>query len=309
MSESLEHVPSGPLEEGSDIKDTREKIDGKQQRSCWVCFASDEDDCTASWSRPCRCRGTTKWVHKVCLQRWINEKQKGNVTTKVSCPQCNTEYTIIFPPFGHIVYVLDVVDRVLYKVCPFIAAGVVVGSIYWTAVTYGAVTVMQVLGHKEGLGVMEQADPLFLLVGLPTIPIMLILARMVRWEDYLLKLWHRHSARIPGIKHLLNSIDNGLQDVQQRSSLSDPVSATRILCGALVMPTVAAICGKLIFGSVASSLQRTLLGGVAFVGIKGVVKIYLKHQQYSRQFKREIKDFDQTDSENRTDQASQTTSS
>lgn len=39
---------------------------------------------------------------------------------------------------------LDRVDAFIYKVCPFVAAGVVVGSIYWTAVTYGAVTVMQV---------------------------------------------------------------------------------------------------------------------------------------------------------------------
>ena len=59
-----------------------------------------------------------------------------------------------------------------------------VGSIYWTAVTYGAVTVMQVVGHKEGLDVMERADPLFLLIGLLTIPVMLILGKMIRWEDY-----------------------------------------------------------------------------------------------------------------------------
>ena len=55
-----------------------------------------------------------------------------------------------------------------------------VGSIYWTAVTYGAVTVMQVVGHKEGLDVMERADPLFLLIGLLTIPVMLILGKMIR---------------------------------------------------------------------------------------------------------------------------------
>lgn len=45
---------------------------------------------------------------------------------------------------GPVIVLLDAVDVVIYKVCPFVAAGVVVGSIYWTAVTYGAVTVMQV---------------------------------------------------------------------------------------------------------------------------------------------------------------------
>ena len=41
---------------------------------------------------------------------------------------------------------MDVVDKIIYKVCPFVAGGIFVGSVYWTAVTYGAVTVMQV-GH------------------------------------------------------------------------------------------------------------------------------------------------------------------
>lgn len=60
----------------------------------------------------------------------------------------------------------------------------------------------QVLGHKEGLSVMEQADPLFLLVGLPTIPIFLILGRMVRWEDYILRMWRRHSSHFPLMKYI-----------------------------------------------------------------------------------------------------------
>ena len=41
--------------------------------------------------------------------------------------------------------------------------------------------------------------------------------------------------------------------------LSDPISATRVLCGALILPTIATIVGKLMFGSVQSNFQRTLL--------------------------------------------------
>ena len=61
------------------------------------------------------------------------------------------------------------------------------------------------LGHKEGLNVMEKADPLFLLIGLPTIPVMLILGKMVRWEDFILKLWRKHSEKIPLINYLFPS--------------------------------------------------------------------------------------------------------
>lgn len=121
---------------------------------------------------------------------------------------------------------LDLADRLISKAGPFAAAGIMVGSIYWTAVTYGAVTVMQVpppsappvcvcvcdsgsapqvVGHKEGLDVMERADPLFLLIGLPTIPVMLILGKMIRWEDYVLRLWRKYSNKL----QILNSIFPG----------------------------------------------------------------------------------------------------
>ena len=45
---------------------------------------------------------------------------------------------------GPLVYIMDVTDRIISKLCPFIAGGIFIGSVYWTAVTYGAVTVMQV---------------------------------------------------------------------------------------------------------------------------------------------------------------------
>lgn len=65
--------------------------------------------------------------------------------------------------------------------------------------------VSQVVGHKEGLDVMERADPLFLLIGLPTIPVMLILGKMIRWEDYVLRLWRKYSNKL----QILNSIFPG----------------------------------------------------------------------------------------------------
>ncbi|XP_015520782.1 E3 ubiquitin-protein ligase MARCHF5 isoform X1 [Neodiprion pinetum] len=265
----------------------------EDRKYCWVCFATDEDDATASWVKPCHCRGTTKWVHQGCIQRWVDVKQKGRAGEDVSCPQCNTEYIIIYPDMGPLVVMLDTMDSVIFRVCPFIAAGIVVGSIYWTAVTYGAVTVMQVVGHKDGLTMMEQADPLVLLVGLPTIPIMLVLGKMLRWEDQALSLLRRHASKVPILRHFLPS--SYIEDERLQSSdvppMSDPVSATRVLCGALLLPTIASICGKIFFESVNSNFQRTLLGGMAFITIKGAFKIYHKQQQYVRQCQRRIMDY------------------
>lgn len=38
-------------------------------RYCWVCFATEEEDLEAGgvveWIKPCKCKGTLRWVHQV----------------------------------------------------------------------------------------------------------------------------------------------------------------------------------------------------------------------------------------------------
>ncbi|KAK2818604.1 hypothetical protein Q5P01_024165 [Channa striata] len=255
------------------------------EKHCWVCFATERDDHSAEWVSPCRCKGCTKWIHQSCLQRWLDEKQKGNSEGAVNCPQCGTEYHIIFPKMGPLVYFLQQVDKALSRASPFAAVGVVIGTAYWSAVTYGAVTVMQVVGHKKGLYVMERADPLFLLMGLPTIPVVLVLGKMIRWEDYIVRLWQRYSYKRglpPGTHRYLPRVPT------DGPSAGDHLSVSRTLCGALVFPSIANLVGRLLFQRVPSNLQRTILGGIAFVLIKGVLKVYFKQQQYLMQANRQI---------------------
>uniref|UniRef100_A0A452HJA1 E3 ubiquitin-protein ligase MARCHF5 n=1 Tax=Gopherus agassizii TaxID=38772 RepID=A0A452HJA1_9SAUR len=228
---------------------------------CWVCFATEHEDRAAEWVCPCRCKGSTKWIHQACLQRWLDEKQKGNSTGSVSCPQCGTEYRIVFPKLGPLVYFLHQVDQILSRASPFAMAGIVVGTVYWSAVTYGAVTVMQVVGHKKGLDVMERADPLFLLMGLPTIPVMLVLGRLIRWEDYVLRVWRKYSSKLQALQALVPGIGRQVSPglLAESRPQSDHLSLSRTLCGALVFPTVASLVGRLLFRRVDSSLQRTIL--------------------------------------------------
>lgn len=260
-------------------------VEEQPEKHCWVCFATERDDHSAEWVSPCRCKGCTKWIHQSCLQRWLDEKQKGNSSGAVSCPQCGTEYHITFPKMGPLVYFLQRVDGSLSRASPFAAVGVVVGTIYWSAVTYGAVTVMQVVGHKKGLYVMERADPLFLLMGLPTIPVALVLGKMIRWEDYIVRLWQRYYYKAslpPGSSRYLPRVPG------DGPGAGDHLSVSRTLCGALIFPTIASVVGRLLFRRMSSSLQRTVLGGIAFVLIKGVLKVYFKQQQYLIQANRHI---------------------
>ncbi|XP_065352370.1 E3 ubiquitin-protein ligase MARCHF5-like [Cloeon dipterum] len=266
-----------------------------ENRSCWVCYASDEEDALATWVQPCRCRGTTKWVHQKCIQRWIDEKQKGDCYSKVPCPQCGTIYHIVFPEPGFLEMLINTGDNIMIRVSPFVTAGIVLGSLYWTAASYGAITVLQVMGKKEGVFFMETADPLTLLVGLPSIPLVLILSKLIHWEDYLLQFVRRQVQSLPALGYLMPSF-RYFQPEEARPSaelpqLTDPVSSTRILCSALILPTAASLCGRLLLESTASNVQRTLLGGLIFVGVKGALRVYYKQQCYIRHSLRRIIDF------------------
>jgi len=167
---------------------------------------------------------------------------------------------------------------------------------YWTAVTYGAISVMQVMGHKRGLEIMEKADPLFLLVGLPTIPFALVLSKMIRWEDYILHHWREQSKRWWILRKVFG--DRADENYPTRVPMDtnnqlDFISSTRVLCGALMLPTFATVCGNYLFGKVDSPLKKTLLGGAVFIGIKGLIQMYYKQQQYMRLARRQIEDFNE----------------
>lgn len=65
--------------------------------SGWICFTSESDPDSTSkgrWIHPCKC---ALFCHETCLLAWIAEYQARNkrgTNSTVSCPQCNTPYTI-----------------------------------------------------------------------------------------------------------------------------------------------------------------------------------------------------------------------
>ncbi|CAH0597715.1 unnamed protein product [Chrysodeixis includens] len=297
---SSEKPVAGAL--GSSVASSQalQPAEDENTKSCWVCFATEADDRLAAWVQPCKCIGTTKWVHQSCLQRWVDEKQRGNITRKVLCPQCKAEYIVVFPSMGAFVALLDAMEEITHKICPFIAGGVLLGSIYWIAITYGAVTVMQVVGHREGLEMMESADPLVLLVLLPTIPVTLISAKMYNWEDSVLLFLRKYCAKIPALSYILpfgsvegdrGAIVTGHGNHQNQNGNNSHLSPTRIFCSALLLPTISTIIGKIFFRSIQNNLHRTILGGLTYITIKGALKIYHKQMLYIRHSSRKILDY------------------
>jgi hypothetical protein len=55
---------------------------------CRICF--EEEDNVSLLVAPCRCNGTSKYVHVDCLQTWI--KTTENVNAKKKCMECKTAY-------------------------------------------------------------------------------------------------------------------------------------------------------------------------------------------------------------------------
>lgn len=311
MGNNNENIVEGPAPKNETVEvatssineppqpENLEQPEQVEERSCWICFATDEDNKLAAWVQPCKCKGTSKWVHQACLYRWVDEKQNGNALRSVSCQQCQTEYIIVFPQMGRFANILESFDNIIKRLSPFLAAGIVVGSLYWTAVTYGAVTVLQIVGHKKGLALMENGDPLVLLIGLPAIPVGLVLGKMIRWEEAVIKLIRNKRSvarKFPLMSLIVPYPDEGAEEYNNQQSpatptLSDPISATRILCGALLLPTISSIVGKTFFDSIENTLHRTLLGGITFIAVKGILKIYLQQQQYHRKKERKIIDY------------------
>ena len=56
-------------------------------QECRICF---EEDDPSNMIYPCKCNGTIKWVHKTCLDQWVDI----NPSVNGKCLQCNYTYKI-----------------------------------------------------------------------------------------------------------------------------------------------------------------------------------------------------------------------
>ncbi len=56
-------------------------------KECRICFETENADDMFS---PCRCAGTSKYVHRACLQRWRDTNREGPGFVK--CMECNWKY-------------------------------------------------------------------------------------------------------------------------------------------------------------------------------------------------------------------------
>ncbi|XP_050532548.1 E3 ubiquitin-protein ligase MARCHF5-like isoform X3 [Daktulosphaira vitifoliae] len=277
--------------------------ENSDQKHCWVCFGTDDDEFEGSrdWVSPCKCRGSTRWVHQICVQRWVDEKLKENSSIEAHCPQCNTKYIIVFKDVNYFVQLLNKIDKTSNQLCPFLAAGVVVSTLYWSAASYGAITVMQVMGEEEAISMMENTDPYLLLLMLPAIPLTLVLGKTIDWEETLLLMIQRFTSNLPFLRTIMPSF---LCEPINRVNSNNPVqfnpviSPTTTLCAALLLPTTSTLVGNILFDSSSySNFQKTLLGGLVYIAVKGVLRIYQRQHNAIKDKTRKVIDYPDSESE------------
>lgn len=58
-------------------------------KECRICFEDDSDE---QLIKPCLCNGTTKWIHKSCLQRWRQQNFENDKYNK--CEICKFSYVL-----------------------------------------------------------------------------------------------------------------------------------------------------------------------------------------------------------------------
>ncbi|XP_019068081.1 uncharacterized protein [Solanum lycopersicum] len=68
----------------------------RKMEECRICHDGDDD---SNMEVPCSCRGTLKYAHRKCVQRWCNEK--GDIICEICRENFTPDYTAPAPPlFG-----------------------------------------------------------------------------------------------------------------------------------------------------------------------------------------------------------------
>lgn len=136
------------------------------------------------------CRGATKWVHQLCLQQWIDEKQKGSSSVEVNCPQCQYTYEIVYPSGNFLLYIYEIGNRAVTFSSPLILAGLTASSLYWLSFTFGITAVSAALGRERSVEFFSQPDSSMAIVALPLMPWAILGFKVMRIEVQLLRVWY-----------------------------------------------------------------------------------------------------------------------
>lgn len=243
----------------------------------------------------CKCR--KKLAHEECFNNYIDSIQSGNVNILISCAHCNLKYEFNYPYNGIFLKIFDLLDQFLNVSSTSFAYLGLALSTYWSSLSFGALTLLQINGVQKGLNILKSSNVFVSAILLPVIPIALVCGRFLHWESVLQYL-------IPScFKFQTKLIDQKLNDYQDNEDDDDDgekedmrfLSRIRLVVGGLLLPSTIVSIDRFTFGLIykqKSTLFRTLLIGIGFVGLKGFSKVLYNHKKIWQKENREIKNYE-----------------
>ena len=272
--------------------------------ACWICYSQFEDEKSLNpdiislglWVAPCKCKGTAMWVHQECLQKWIDEKQKGDASRLVRCHQCHTGYRYKYPPLDKLAIGIQYLENLVDVASPYACFCASAATGYFLLTGYGYFTLIQIAGYEEAMQLTKDNEVL-VWISLPFIPLILTLTKFARIEDFLFKYLKRC---IPSIltacvseKHyhkLWPQPPRAPTEVATRRH----ISLTRAVISALMLPTISYVIGNILFFNVKNNLKRSLCGAATYQAVRMITKLYLKFRSYQKMCYREILNYRET---------------
>lgn len=231
-----------------------------------MCFGSEADEPGLEWISPCNCRGATKWVHQLCLQQWVDEKQRGSSSVEVSCPQCKFGYQIVYPDSSVLLYFYEYANKTFSACSPMILAGITATSLYWISFTYGYTTAAVALGREQSAEFFGSPESTIALLTLPALPWAILGVKLLRLEALVLKVWYRI---VPVLRALLGklSVRNSLEHDPNQQFCFVPAHLqvlpflSRSILSTFLLPFIASSIGWGLSSVLKSTttLKRTLL--------------------------------------------------
>jgi len=259
-------------------------------RRCWICYAceNDEDAPADELVNPCGCKGSTKWVHQMCINQWIDEVQDGNASKEIRCPYCTNYFSFEFPTPSMFIRCLSNLDACYTGFCNSVMSGQWFSLLGFTAIATSATNIFK-LQLKEVISLLKKGSDstprqLALAMGLQmVVPTSLILLeqQFSCLEDRMARLLPSSTPSTMNLRATApphaEEDDDGIDNLHQ-------------VIGALLFPVIADSVGTTLYGSIIdNSFRRYLMGSFTYVICRSIVKIFYKREQMNLQRNRRVK--------------------
>lgn len=203
-------------------------------------------------------------LSQICLQQWIDEKQKMASSVVVSCPQCQFPYQVKYPSTNLFLLVYEYMERGISFCSPMILAGVTATALYWCSLTYGMTSAVLAMGKEQSLEYFGRSNESSLVVVLlPILPWMIFTIKFSRPEVLILKAWYRFLA--PFLALALKPFSVGTYNYfpRERYFSSSQINVihhlSRCVLSTVFLPVIASSVGQLLFSPVKGNVKKTLL--------------------------------------------------